>query len=167
MVLCTSPSRARPQLYDLDGKHHSYESCKSTEASEKHWTWRLALARPNWAWWEAKNCRPSPARSANAVNMTRRIERVQIEKPEFPKLGGATGSLAHSQLGLIRRESKHPKRNVLEEQYTNINISACSAGNPKFVECELRSSSWVSLSGVICQWTAQMWVRGKTDLSYQ
>ena len=23
MVLCTSPSRARPHLYDLDGKHHS------------------------------------------------------------------------------------------------------------------------------------------------
>ena len=72
------------------------ESCKSTEASGKHRTWPMALAPQNVACREAKSRRPSPARSASAVNTIKGKERDEIEKFEFPKLGGVTGTLAHS-----------------------------------------------------------------------
>ena len=56
----------------------------------------MAMALPNRAYREAKSRRNSSARSTSAVNMIRGKERVQIEKSECPRLGGATGSLAHS-----------------------------------------------------------------------
>ena len=66
----------------------------------------MALAPPKRACREAKSRRLSPARLASAINTMRGKERVQIEKPECPKLGGATGSLAHH---IIKRQGTLPR----------------------------------------------------------
>ena len=61
----------------------------------------VALAPPNRACREVKSRRPSSARSASGVDTISRkgkfkILAKQIEKLEFPKLGGATCNLAYS-----------------------------------------------------------------------
>ena len=68
----------------------------------RRWHRRIELVEKR----RLKRRRNSPARLATAINTMRGKERVQIEKPECPKLGGATGSLANTVVRLCKRNLK-------------------------------------------------------------